>query len=222
MFRLQSIFPPAAALAAALLVFGASPAPAAPGGYTGGYAPGYFSSQHGGYFPGYYGGRPSFGGYYPGYFTGYPSGYGGNHGLYYPGYFSALHAESTYPSPTVTTAPYYGPPTVESSGGRTVLPEVAGLESVDPSQTGGGAVIDVHVPADAKVWFDGDLTKKRGGERDFTSPPLPVGRLYHYDVRARWKEGGRVVDQTRRVPASANRRTVVDFSKPDPNAAPPR
>ncbi len=221
MFGRSSILSRAAALTAALLVFGASPAPAAPGGYTGGYAPGYFSSQSGGYFPGYYGGRPNFGGYYPGYFTGYPSGYGGNHGLYYPGYFSSLHPESTFPSPTVTPTPYW-PPTVESSGGRTVLPEVAGLESLDPSQTGGGAVLSVHVPADAKVWFDGDETKQTGAERDFKSAPLPVGRLYHYDVRARWKEGGRVMDQTRRVPASANRRTVVDFTKPNPNDAPPR
>jgi len=219
MFGQRFIVSTGAALAA-LLVFGASPTPAAPGGYTGGYQPGYFSSQHGGYFPGYYGGRPSFGGYYPGYFAGYPSGYGGYHGGYYPGYFSDLHTESTYPSPTVTPAPYYPAQTVESSGGRTVLPEVAGLEALDPSQTDGGTVIAVHVPSDAEVWFDGDPTKKRGDERDFKSPPLPVGRLYHYDVRARWKEGGRVVDQTRSVPASANRRTEVDFTKPDPDAAP--
>lgn len=217
MFRPHSLVSKAAALAA-LFVLSAAPVAAAPGqfrSYPGGYNPGYFSSQHGGYYPGTYGGRPLTGGYYPGYFPGYPGGYGGYPGGYYPGYFSDLHAESAYPPPTVTAPPAYAPAAVESSGGRTVLPEARGLETLDPSESDGGAVVSVRVPSDAEVWFDGDETKQKGGERDFKSPPLPVGRLYHYEVRARWNEGGRVMDQTRTVPAGANRRTVVDFTRPD-------
>ena len=224
MFGHHSVLTSGAALTA-LLLLGASAAPAAPypsRGNSGGYNPGYFSSMHGGYYPGAYGGRPSASGYYPGYFSGYPGGYGGYSGGYYPGYFSDLHAESTSPSVTTPQTPFYGPPAVESSGGRTMLPEMRELEPLDPSQTGGGALLTVHVPSDAEVWFDGDQTKQRGDERDFKSPALPVGRLYHYEIRARWKEGGRVVDQTRDVPASANRRTEVDFTRPDPNAAPPK
>ena len=196
MFGQHSFISKGALVASALLVLAVGPVLAAPG-----YAPGYFSSQHGGYFPGYYGGHRVIGGYYPGYFSHYPAGYPG-YGGYYPGYFSDLHNQSTYPPITTPYAHYYSPATVESSGGRSVLPEVHELQSLDPSQTGGGAVISVHVPADAEVWFDGAPTKQRGAERDYTTPPMPVGRLNHYQVRARWKKGGRVVDQTRTVPVA--------------------
>ncbi len=205
------------AVALALLFLASAPVTAAPG-----YAPGYFGSRHGGYFPGYYSGRHIIGGYYPGYFGGYPAGDGRYLGGYYPGYFGDLHSESAYVSPLAPSARYYGPPTVESSGGRSVLPEMRDLETLDPSVTDGGALITIHVPAEAEVWFDGDLTKQHGEVREYKTGPLPVGQLYHSEIRARWKEGGRVVDQTRSVPASANRRTQVDFTRPDQNAAPTR
>ena len=214
MFRQHFIVSKAAALASALLVLASAPVMAAPG-----YAPGYFGSQHGGYFPGYYGGQHNFGGYYPGYFGGYPAGNGRTTG-YYPGYYGDLHAESPYIAPLTPSARYYSPPTVESSGGRSVLPEVRELETLDPSVTDGGALITIHVPADAEVWFDGDLTKQRGDVREYKTGHLPVGQLYHSDIRARWKDSGRVVDQTRSVPASANRRTQVDFTRPDPKTVP--
>lgn len=217
MFGQSTITTKAAALTAAILFVGASSAPAAPPGYTGGYNPGYFSSQRGGYTPGYYGGRPNFGLYYPGYFAGQSSGYGAYTGGYYPGFYSSLHAESAYPSPYVTTpTPAYVPPWVASTGGRTMLPEMRALEAVDPAQADGGALVALHVPSDAEVWFDGEKTAQTGAEREFKSPALPVGRLYHYDVRARWTEGGKVVDQTRSIPAGANRRTEVDFTQPEP------
>jgi uncharacterized protein (TIGR03000 family) len=205
-----------AALASALLVLASAPVTAAPG-----YAPGYFSSQHGGYFPGYYGGQHVIGGYYPGYFGGYPAGNGRTTG-YFPGYYGDLHSESTYIPPLMPQARSYGPPTVESYGGRSVLPEMRELETLDPSVTDGGALITIRVPTDAEVWFDGDPTKQHGDVREYKTPALPVGQLYHSEIRARWKEGDRVVDQTRSVPASANHRTQVDFTRPDPKAAPAR
>ena len=220
MFTRQTLALMGATLTAALL---AAPAGAAAPGYSGGYNPGYFSGQHGGYYPGAYSGRAGFGGYNPGYFSGYPAGYGGYSGGYYPGYYSDLHAESTYPSPyTPTTTTPYVPPSVISSGFRSMLPEMRTLEAVDPSRTDGGALIDVRVPSEAQVWFDGDKTAQTGDERQFKSAPLPVGRLYHYEVRARWTEGGQVKDETRKVPVSANRVTDVDFTRPEAGAGPSR
>ena len=178
MFGQHSFISKGALVASALLALAVGPVLAAPG-----YAPGYFSSQHGGYFPGYYGGHRVIGGYYPGYFSHYPAGYPG-YGGYYPGYFSDLHNQSTYPPITTPYAHYYSPATVESSGGRSVLPEVHELQSLDPSQTGGGAVLSVHVPADAEVWFDGrsdETAPRRGATIDAayargTSQPLPSPR----------------------------------------------
>ena len=68
-----------------------------------------------------------------------------------------------------------------------------------PSVPGRAVHFAVTVPADAEVWFDGAKTAQAGPYREFVSPPLRPGRSYSYDVRARWKDGGREVDRTRRV-----------------------
>jgi uncharacterized protein (TIGR03000 family) len=76
------------------------------------------------------------------------------------------------------------------------------------------AEITVLVPADAEVFFDGDPTIQKGTERLFTTPPLEVGKKYHYDLLARWKQGGKTVEQTRKVEVSGGARVRVDFSTP--------
>jgi hemoglobin len=74
------------------------------------------------------------------------------------------------------------------------------------------ARITVHVPADAELWFDGQLTAQRGRERVFTTPPVEHQRRYAYEVRARWMEDGREVDQTRRVRFHGGDQVTVDFT----------
>ena len=66
------------------------------------------------------------------------------------------------------------------------------------------------------VWFEGAQTAETGPERFFVSPPLTPGQRYTYEVRARWVEGGRPVEEDRTVSVTANRWTDVDFT-----AAPP-
>jgi uncharacterized protein (TIGR03000 family) len=70
----------------------------------------------------------------------------------------------------------------------------------------------ITVPADAEVWFDGAKTTQTGSEREFVSPPLHRGQSYSYDVRARWKDGGRQVDRTRRVTFYAGDELTLDFT----------
>lgn len=69
----------------------------------------------------------------------------------------------------------------------------------------------VLVPEDAEVWFSGDQTAQRGGERLFVSPPLPERQASAYEVRARWRRDGRAVDQTRKVVVHPGDRVTVDF-----------
>jgi uncharacterized protein (TIGR03000 family) len=67
------------------------------------------------------------------------------------------------------------------------------------------------MPADAELWFEGDKTTQTGTERAFVSPPLRPSQDFTYDIHARWKEGTKVVDQTRHVQVHAGRGIMVDF-----------
>ncbi len=76
------------------------------------------------------------------------------------------------------------------------------------------AEIDVHLPPDATLWFDGKRTGQRGEYREFVSPPLKPGERYYYVVRARWTEDGRPVERTRKVHVRAGEQVWVDFQGP--------
>lgn len=80
----------------------------------------------------------------------------------------------------------------------------------DPAKTG-RATLDVRVPADAEVWFNGYRTSLQGTTRGFTTPALEPGKTYAYQVRARWTENGMPVEQTRQVQVRAGERTTVAF-----------
>ncbi len=191
------------------------------GGYGGmGYGSGYYGGL--GYGSGYYGGM----GYGSGYYGGL--GYGGyGWGNYYPSTTYGYGFSPGYSSPGF--APSYGypgsfyTPGYASSAVTTLPGGTMSLYYQPGAQVGAGygsaasnpneAVIDLRVPADAQVWFDGDATTQRGPNRVFNSPPLEPGRAYHYDVRAQWTENGRTVNRTRRVDVRAGQRTTVDFTQ---------
>ena len=52
------------------------------------------------------------------------------------------------------------------------------------------------------------------------TPALPAAHDFQYDVRARWTEDGKPVDQTRSITVHANQRVEVDFTQPEPLRAP--
>jgi uncharacterized protein (TIGR03000 family) len=142
------------------------------------------------------------GGYDGGYSNGpgyYGSGmYGGYAG---PGYGPGFMPGYAYApnGVTDTTSLYYQPGT---------QPGAAGYGADDRS-----ALIDVRVPPDARVTFDGDATAQAGPNRLFSSPPLDRGRAYHYTVKARWTQNGQPVERTRRVEVRAGQRSTVDFTQ---------
>ena len=134
--------------------------------------------------------------------------------------------------PAATTAPpayYYAPEDAAAAtdyslsayytpGATASTPAVTEPTAV-PASLPGPVTVDVHVPASAQVWFDGVPTQATGDWRRFQSPPLVVGTNYQYDVRARWTESGRVVDQTRHITVHAFEVTLVDFTEPTPAVA---
>jgi uncharacterized protein (TIGR03000 family) len=76
------------------------------------------------------------------------------------------------------------------------------------------AVVLIHTPVDAEVWFDGNKTQQAGSDRTFQSPPLPTGQSYHYAVRARWAENGKMVEQFQMVKVQAGQQSRVSFPQP--------
>ena len=200
--------------------FGVSP------GYRGGYS-GYrggYSGYRGGYSA-YRGGYGGYGGYregregYRGGYYGYRGGYGG----YYGGYSGLGLGLGIYTTPYLydysPTYVYSSPPSVVvTSSSVDTLDTTAPPPPPQPAaadETDTRARVEVLVPADAQVWFNGNPTAQRGEQRDFASPPLTPGRDYTYEIRARWNDNGRVVDQTRSIIVRANARIGVDFGQPE-------
>ncbi len=132
---------------------------------------------------------------------------------------SGSTAPTTTTMGTATRPAYiYGQAPVVVASPSTNAIETADAPLLEPAD--GRARLQVLVPADAEVWLNGNPTTQRGEQRLFESPALAPGRDYQYEVRARWTEGGRAVDQTRTVVVRANARVGVDFSRAEPAPAP--
>jgi uncharacterized protein (TIGR03000 family) len=95
-----------------------------------------------------------------------------------------------------------------------VYPRLPGVPPVGPAGLPAQAGIRVLVPADAEVFFDGEPTSQKGASRLFVTPALQAGKKYHYDVLARWKQGGKKIERTRKVAVSGGTTVRVDFRTP--------
>jgi uncharacterized protein (TIGR03000 family) len=73
--------------------------------------------------------------------------------------------------------------------------------------------LSVQVPAEAEVWLEGAKTQQSGPTRTFVSPPLERGADFAYEIRARWREKGREVEQTQTVVVHTGDRLTVTFPK---------
>jgi uncharacterized protein (TIGR03000 family) len=140
-----------------------------------------------GYLGSGWGGYPYYGGGwggYPYYSTGYyyPDSYAG---YYSPDYYTAS-------TPYDTSSYSYYPPLQEPSNNT--------------------AMIQVYVPPDATVSFDGTPTNQRGSARLFNTPPLTPGSTYTYNIQASWMANGQPVTQTRQVQVQAGRQSTVNFN----------
>jgi uncharacterized protein (TIGR03000 family) len=71
----------------------------------------------------------------------------------------------------------------------------------------------VRVPnPDAQIWFDDHRTQQGGTQRTFESPPLQPG-TYTYQVRAKWRQDGKDMNQTRTVTVRPGQEVRIDFAR---------
>jgi uncharacterized protein (TIGR03000 family) len=184
--------------------------------YYSGFYPGYRSGYYGWNSP-YYGSSwyprsyGSFGLYSPGYTRwnspGYMSGYAPSYTRWYgprssydwstPGYYSSSFPTArsgTFYSSDMSRGGYYGTQTGDTApaADRTVS-------------------IDVRVPPDAEIWFEGNKTQSTGMFREFVSPQLEPGQDYVYQMRARWTDNGQEVNKTRELRVRAGDQLSLDL-----------
>ena len=107
---------------------------------------------------------------------------------------------------------YYVQPASGFTGQQPASTPGTGLVSADVLNNG-TAMLKVHLPADAKLYFGTtESTGPSGSMRLFRSPSLDPGSNYQYYLRARWTENGNTVERTRNVPVHANDVVNVDFT----------
>jgi uncharacterized protein (TIGR03000 family) len=81
------------------------------------------------------------------------------------------------------------------------------------------ATIVVAVPADAKLSFDGAPTRQTGAIRTFTTPALPAGKDYSYEIKVEAMRQGKPAMHTRRVTVRAGETTRIEIADLRPTAS---
>lgn len=138
-------------------------------------------------------------------------GYGlGGYGLYRPYY-----GGTTIVAPTVVMPP-------AGVGGTGVPPVGVGGTGIPPAnQTppppDNAAHLQLVVPQNAEVLFNGDTTTQTGTLREFVSPPLTPGKSYDYAITVRHLDAdGKSLSDRRVIHVHANDWFRIDFTRPAP------
>jgi uncharacterized protein (TIGR03000 family) len=153
-------------------------------------------------------GQSAGGYYYESYWHGYNPGY-------YARRYSAppVFVVPSKMAPSAMPYVYYVPPVVAPPKANRAPPimirDVIGAGSPAPADA--SAQIELQVPADAQVFFDGEKTTQTGEQRQFVTPPLALGREYAYEVRATWKDSVREVTESRHLSFRAGDRVRASF-----------
>ena len=101
----------------------------------------------------------------------------------------------TYKGYNETARPTQPPPAVITAAPQkynlVVAPVPSEVVGVEPDRI----QLMAHVPEDAQVWIEDDLTTSTGAERVYKSPPLVPGQEYKYAIRVAWSENGHWVSK---------------------------
>jgi uncharacterized protein (TIGR03000 family) len=72
--------------------------------------------------------------------------------------------------------------------------------------------VEVKLPADARLFVDGQAVPLSGNARTFRTPALEAGREYYYSVKVEAVRDGQTVSKVERVVVAAGRTVRVDLS----------
>lgn len=89
--------------------------------------------------------------------------------------------------------------------------------SMDGAQT---ALLNVSVPAEAKIYVNGTETTSTGMQRQFVSRGLQAGNRYAYEVRAEVTRDGKTMTETKTVNLGPGEQAGLAFNLDGSNDAP--
>jgi uncharacterized protein (TIGR03000 family) len=144
-----------------------------------------------------------FSGYGPIAYYGFAGCYGSCYGSYanYFSYYSMVpNVHYGYGMPYRTGNAVPMPPPSDLPRGRKT--------SIAPA----AATVIVSMPANAILYANGIKTKQASGERNFVTPVLEPGKVFHYDLTAETIRDGQTVSESRSVEVVAGGTTRVDFA----------
>jgi uncharacterized protein (TIGR03000 family) len=114
---------------------------------------------------------------------------------------------SSVPPAIPTPAP--PPPSVGENPGTTGFSRTtASAVSQNPDR----AKVIVHLPADAKLYAEGQLLMLTSAERSFITPILPAGADYGYTFRVEYTRNGETIAQSRKVGVRAGGTVNLEFT----------
>jgi uncharacterized protein (TIGR03000 family) len=117
----------------------------------------------------------------------------------------------------VTTYGYGYPIPVESSIPRLEKKDTKKPEEIKPKPMTlngqpGKAKVVVRLPADAKLYANGELTALTSAERIFSTPALESGVDYKYTMKVEYARDGKAVSESRLVNVRARETSLVEFA----------
>jgi len=124
-----------------------------------------------------------------------------NRSFYYGGY-------GGYAYPVYVESPpvYYPPPPP---------PEQRSYYPPEPPPAPKTATIDLYVPTNAEVWFQGRKTNQTGSFRQFITPPLDVGVSSSYELQVRWTDqDGQAHETTRQLTVQPGSQLMLNLQEP--------
>lgn len=92
--------------------------------------------------------------------------------------------------------------------------KVARVSHVHGGAPADRALLIVHLPADARLYLNGNLTRSQGTQRTFLTPELEPGSTFEYAIRIELPHEGKLLTQTRTVNFRAGGQAVVVFEGP--------
>jgi uncharacterized protein (TIGR03000 family) len=139
---------------------------------------------------------------------------GGSSGgtVIYDGAVSPSDSGPAGPPQTPPSAPTPGP----GSDAPAPMPS-AMYRSMNGAQT---ALLNVSVPAEAKIFVNGAATTSTGMQRQFVSRGLETGNRYEYEVRAEMVRDGNTVTETKKVALAPGQLANLAFNFDSNNDVP--
>lgn len=116
-------------------------------------------------------------------------------------------------APAPTTPMDTAPPATAPMPKAPTAPTAPTLPAPPPVEPKTSANIKFVLPADAKLYVDGQPTRSTGSERPFYTPSLTPGRKYYYDVRAEVVVNGETIVEEKRVIVQAGDDLRESFGK---------